>query len=53
MSSAQVVWLLNSRVHLTPGAYGSLLARTQDRDGPQADYYLVNHCSSEGATVGI
>ena len=27
--------------------------RTQDRDGQQTDYYLVNHGSSEGPTVGI
>ena len=31
----------------------SFQPRTQCRDGQQTDYYLVNHCSSEGPTVGI
>ena len=30
-----------------------LLPRNQDRDGQQTDYFLVDYCSSKGATVAM
>ena len=46
MSSVQVVWLLNSRVHLTPGVYGRV--GNAQPDSPVASGLVITLAVQQG-----